>query len=119
MTHHILYKPTRPEFSISILRGTSTNRGYHETFYEVVSRYAIDKSGFKCLDACGLLGVGQEYNVMSTEKITDRGVPTMVDKKTGEVIPGTAVDWQGREVISTIEYEYVRYVVKRICDSGD
>ena len=115
----IIYKPTRPDFTITQLRSVSAFRSYSETFYEVVSKHAIDKSGFKCLDACGLLGVGQAYNLESTEEIVDEGKPTMIDSKTGEVVPGPAIDWMGREITKSIEYRYHRYVVKRICDSGD
>jgi hypothetical protein len=116
---HIVYKPTRPEFAISILSGTSTNRGYHETFFEVVSRHAIDQSGWKCLDACGLLGIGQAYTLMSTETITDQVPPALVDRRTGVRVEGTPVDYQGRIITKTVEYDYRRYVIKRICDSGD
>ena len=117
--HQIVYKPTRPEFAIVILRGTSTNRGYHETFFEVISRHAIDKSGWKCLDACGLIGIGQAYEVMVPETITDQVPPALVDRRTGETVPGPVLDWQNRLVTKTVEYDYRRYVVKRICDSGD
>jgi hypothetical protein len=115
----IVYKPTRPEFTIVVLSATSTNRGYHETNYEVISRHAIDQSGWKCLDACGLLGIGQAYSLISTETITDQVSPVLVDRRTGERVEGTPMDYQGRLITKTVEYDYRRYVVKRICDSGD
>ena len=117
--HQIVYKPTRPEFTITVLRGTSTNRGYHETYFEVISRHAIDKSGWKCLDACGLIGIGQAYDIRSTETITDQVPPVLIDRRTGEKVDGPVLDYQGNPLTKTFEYDYVRYVVLRICDSGD
>jgi len=112
----IVYKPVRPDFSIKVLRSTSTERGYHETRFEVVSRRLIDQSGWKCLDAVGLIGMGQAYYIEKTESFKDKGVATLVSRRTGEEVPGQLPEaYAGREV----EYDYTRYTVLRVMDSGD
>lgn len=117
--HRVQWRPTRPDFSIAYMRGTSTNRGYHETWFEVVSRTSLDADDFKRLDACRLLGMGQAYNVESDNIFTDKVPPVMVDERTGLVLDLPPVNWQGEPITNKTEYVYHRYVVKRICDSGD
>jgi hypothetical protein len=101
-----VYQPTRPDFTIKVLRSTSTSRGYHETHFEVVSKRAIDESGWKCLDAVGLIGMGQAYYVKSTETITDNVPCVNVDKRTGEVLPGQVFAYNGEPITKTYGYRY-------------
>lgn len=139
--HQVMWRPTRPDLTVTFLRSTSPYRCYSESFYEVISRKPIGDAGMRFLDALGLLGIGQVYDVVTTEKIVDKVPPVVVDKRTGEVVEcdcgggpqgeglvsvphaagcaGVPVDYQGRGIYNTHEYEYTRYVVRRVCDSGD
>lgn len=116
--HRVTWKPLRPDFAITYLRGTSTNRGYHESWFEVVSRRSLEADDFKRLDECGLLGLGQCYNIESTEEIIDVVPPVTVDQRTGEVLDLPPMGLHGLITTKT-PYTYQRTVVKRICDSGD
>lgn len=120
-THHrVTWKPTRPDLTITTLHGTSTSRGYHETDYEVISRFPLGAQEFKHLDACGLLGIGQAYTPGPVETIVDSVPAVTIDQRTGEVLPDVApVNWQGQAITTKHDYTYYRYVVRRICDSGD
>lgn len=119
--HQILWLPSIPEFSIKFLRGTSTNRGYHESWFEVVSRNELDESDFKRLDECGLLGSGQAFYVQGHTEFEDVVLPSVVDKRTGQVVPDAVpYSWDGSLVFTnTNSYKFHRYEIKRICDSGD
>jgi hypothetical protein len=124
----VVYKKTRPELTIDIIRSASRNC-YHETWLEVISRRPLDAEDLARLDACGLLGMGQAYDLESSETITDSVPPVVVDKQ-GQVVACVAVPhspacaatprhWQGEPITNTADYTYHRYVVRRICDSGD
>jgi hypothetical protein len=117
--HQVTWLPTRPDFSIRTLRGTSTSRGYHETDYEVVSRVKLDLEDFARLDACGLLGIGQAWHLIDTTEIEDEVHPVVVDKRTGKTVDEPPIGYNGRLYTATHTYEYWRYEVRRICDSGD
>jgi hypothetical protein len=119
--HQTTWLPTRPEFTVVCehARGTSTNRGYHESFYQIVSRHALDEDDFKRLDACGLLGIGQAFYVEKSDTFKDEVKPVTYDKRTGQILDVPPVNWQGQPITNTTEYGYHRYSVKRICDSGD
>lgn len=117
--HRVVWQPTRPELTIRHLRGTSTNRGYHEDWYEIISRFPLSADDLKHLDACRLLGSGQAYHLQSTETITDTVPPVTVDQRTGETVDVPPVNWYGTPIINSTTYDYCRYVVKRVCDSGD
>jgi hypothetical protein len=118
--HNVMWLPTRPEFTIRLVSSTNTNRGYHESHYEVVSRFAVSADDFKRLDECGLLGSGQSYYVLSESTFDDSVPPVVVDKRTGKVVPDAPiVNWTGEPITNNIAYEYHKYVVRRICDSGD
>ena len=117
------FKPTRPLFAISILTGSSTPRGYHETYFEIVSQTMLYEADFKKLDELNLLGIGQAYYVLpqpvESRTIVDKVPAVMVDEITGQVVPGPAVLDNGLPITGTHDYTYHRYIVKRICDSGD
>lgn len=115
----IVWKPTRPELTIQVLRSTSTNRGYHEAWYEVTSRQALTAEDFVRLDECGLLGIGQCYNVESEAQLTDNVPAVVVDDRTGAPTGEVPCRPDGTLIDATSAYSYTRYVVKRICDSGD
>jgi hypothetical protein len=117
--HQVTWKPTRPEFTITFIRGTSTNRGYHESWFEVISRNPLDIDDWKRLDECGLIGMGQAYDVESVSTITDTVQPVTIDRRTGKALDVPCLSWSGKPITETHDYTYHRYVVKRICDSGD
>lgn len=125
MNNHIVTWPKpRPDFVIRFLRGTSRNC-YHESFYEIVSSVPLDANDLARLDACDLLGMGQGYSLESTETLTETVQPVTIDTNTGQpaldadgnAIPPLA--WNRQPFTATHDYLYQRYVVKRICDSGD
>ena len=118
--HSVVYKAVRPELTITYLRGTSTQRGYHESWYEVIARHPLDEGDLKRLDECGVLGMGQDFWLEKTETITDTVPAVTVDKRTGEVLPDVPpVAYNGAPITNTVEYTYQKYTIKRICDSGD
>ena len=118
--HQVTWKPTRPELTITYMRGTSTQRGYHESWFEVESLHPLDAKDFARLDESRLIGIRQAYNVESTETLTDTVPPVTIDARTGLVLDVPPMSWDGKQVFTnTHEYTYQRYVVKRICDSGD
>lgn len=118
--HQTVWMPTHPEFTIRMVSGTSTNRGYHETYYEVISRVELDADDFTRLDACGLTGMGQAYAVLKSEVVEDEVPPVVTSHRTGALVPDVApTTYRGDPVISTHVYKYFKYTVRRICDSGD
>lgn len=104
---------------IQVLHGKGSRANcYSETYYEVVSSRQI--TDFQPLDALGLLGIGQAYDVVKTEEFTDNVPPVTIDKRTGEVVDIVPRNgYSGEPITGTYEYRYWRYVVRRICDSGD
>lgn len=117
--HRVIWKPVRPDFAITCMRSTSTSRGYHESWYEVVSRRPLDMDDFARLDECGLLGMGQCYSIELTEVIKDSVPPVTIDKRTGAVVDVPPVNHRGESIVNNVQYAYQRTIVKRICDSGD
>lgn len=117
--HQVAWRSALPDFSITRLRGTSTSRGYHETFYEVVSQRELAASIFARLDECGLLGMGQSYRVDAPTRFTEVVQPVTIDRRTGKIVDVPPLDYLGRVVKGTVDIEWFRYEVLRICDSGD
>jgi hypothetical protein len=116
----VAWIPTRPDLVIRTIGGGTTRRCYSETMYEVVSRHALTPDDFVRLDACRLLGLGQAYDVVTSEVFTEDAPPITIDRRTGAALPDVApVSWDGKPVTQSHPYEYHRYVVRRICDSGD
>ena len=115
MAVHHVFKPILPDLSIVVLRGTSTSRGYHETYFEVVSHHPINAEGWANLDAGGFLGMGQAYSVLTTETFESSVPAVPVDSLTGERLGPE----HARTDLSPYVYTYHRYTVRRICDSGD
>jgi hypothetical protein len=119
-TYDVVYRPIRPDFSIEYLTGTSTPRGYHETFYRVVSARELDADDFDRLDDIGLLGMGQEYRVLESDTFADQVPAVTVDRLTGQPLPDVPPrNWKGDVITNTSVRTYYRYRVRRICDSGD
>ena len=122
--HQVTWLRTRPDLTIRFLRGTSRNC-YHQSWFEVISARVLNTDDIARLDACGLLGMGQGYDLESTETIIDTVQPVTLDMRTGQ----PAKDDAGQDVpprgyddqpfTRTTDYTYQRYVVRRICDSGD
>jgi len=118
--HQAVFLPTIPEFQIRVVRSTSTNRGYHETEFEVISRTQLQSDDLKRLDECRLLGTGQTYVVLKAETLTDNAPAVTVSKTTGLPVPHVVPRaWNGERLTSTVAYPYYKYTVRRICDSGD
>lgn len=118
--HAVMWPIGRPEFSITCTRSTSTNRGYHESDWEIVSKRELDKEDFARLDDCGLLGMGQSYSVVKHEPFDEVVQPAVVDRRTGKVVEGAVpTGYNGKPYTATHTYNWQRYVVRRICDSGD
>jgi hypothetical protein len=118
--HHVAWLPMRPEFTITRTGSTDNGRCYHETFYEVISRVEMKKEDFARLDACGLLGFGQAYNVKTLEKVVDLVPPVVVDERECPVPGETPMnEYTGQPITNTVPYDYHKYAVRRICDSGD
>jgi hypothetical protein len=118
--HIITWPHGKPEFSIRHLRGSSTNRGYHEDYYEVLSLRKLYADAFKCLDDAYLLGSGQTYRVVKEEVVEEVVQPAVVDKRTGKVVEGEVPrNYRGEPYTQTNTLEWHRYEVLRICDSGD
>ena len=114
----VLWLRTRPQFSIRMVQNSTPSNCYHVTLYEVISWIEMTAEDFKRLDECGLLGMGQAYSVVESTTVTDHDPAVTVDAQwnpTGE----PPVNWQGLAITNTVEHTYFRYVVKRICDSGD
>lgn len=119
--HQVCWQPTRPDFSIRSVRSITSSNCYHESWYEVISRRPLDADDFKALDSCGLLGMGQAFYVEGEpDTITDSVPPVTVDRRTGKVLPDIPpIGYNGEAITRTTDYTYLRYTVKRICDSGD
>lgn len=118
--YQITWRPIRPDFSIERVKSAGSGC-YSETTYEVVSRHELDAEDFARLDVCGLLGIGQAYSVRKHETFEDIVPPVTVDKRTDKVV-ADVLPWNEytREPYTmTHNYEYHRYEVVRICDSGD
>lgn len=115
------WTPPLPDLTIKLIGGTSTNRGYHETTFEVVSRRELTPEDFVRLDDCNLLGMGQAYSVLlKHEAFIEDALPAMIDRRTGKTVEGMApINWNGAPITTTHPYTYHRYTVRRICDSGD
>ena len=136
--HQVTWLKTRPSFSITCTRSTSTNRGYHESHYEIVSERELGSDDLKRLDDCYLLGSGQELRLLKHETFDDTVPPVVIDRRTGKRVEcdckstGTeATDYHaetcstiprshnGEPFTKTTAYTYHRYEMLRICDSGD
>ena len=140
--HTICWPSSKPDFSIRHLRGTSTNRGYHETWYEVLSLRELDADAFQHLDDAYLLGSGQTYRVVKSEVVKEEVQPAVVDRRTGlkvecncqrnnlrldadgrpehhETCASIPWAYNGQRYTKTNVIEHFRYEVLRICDSGD
>jgi hypothetical protein len=118
--HRVIWRSPRPDFSILLLWSTSTNRGYHESLYEVIGRRGLDTEDFKHLDACGLLGSGQCYRVDKHTSFHEEAPAITIDRRTGLKVDVPPVNaYTGEPVTKTVSYEWFRYEVMRICDSGD
>lgn len=108
-----------PLLTIKIVPGGTSRMSYSETLYELVSKHPIKEAHWKHLDACGLIGIGQAYSVISTDTVEAESQPTTVDRVTGEPTGAPPVAGNGEPVTKPHLYTYHRYVVRRICDSGD
>ena len=142
--HQVTWLKTRPEFTIRYLRGTSTNRGYHESFYELICERELSPDDVKRLDDCNLLGMGQALRKVTHETFEDEVPPVVVDRRTGkrmecdcgvihagdmpivgddemhlENCASIPRNHRGEVFTKTTKYEYHRYDFLRICDSGD
>ena len=118
--HQVSWLPTRPDLAVKRLRSVGSNC-YSETTYEVVSRVELAKIDFEHLDAMGALGIGQSYAVLRHEVIEDQVPPVTTDRRTGAVLADVPPrnGYTGKLVEGTYAYEYHRYEVRRVCDSGD
>lgn len=119
--HTVQWRTNRPDFEIRVTHGFSTSRGYHETFYEVVNHFRqLDKEDFEHLSQTGLLGSGQAYDVRLVETIVEEASPVTVDKRNGKVLVDLPpVSYIGEPITDKHPVNYFKYVVRRICDSGD
>ena len=134
--HQITWQRTRPDFSIACTRSTSTNRGYHESDYEVISSRELSPDDLRRLDDCGLLGMGQSISMRKHETFEDTVPPVVVDRRTGKRVEcdcGKPIQrmpheetcstiprsHNGEPFTRTTTYEYHKYTLLRICDSGD
>lgn len=122
MEPRVMWLPIRPDFTIECLsaKGTSTNRGYHESFYQIISRQPINEADWRRLDECGLIGMGQAFYVESKDEFVDAVKPVTIDKKTGKIHDEIPPMGHGGTILTnTSDIKYYRYNLKRICDSGD
>ena len=131
--HQVTWQRTRPDFSIECTRSTSTNRGYHESHYIVISSRELDADAWKHLDAAGLTGSGQAYHVQAHTTFEDVVPPVVIDRRTGKRVEcdcqlsdGHLVGCEalprshnGEPFTKTTSYAYHKYTLLRICDSGD
>lgn len=117
--HRVLWKPTRPEFTINLIRSVTSRSCYHESWYELISFHALDAEDLKRLDQCGLIGMGQAFYLEKTETIIDSVPPITIDERTDEVIDVPPVAYNGQPITNMVDYTYHKYTVRRICDSGD
>ena len=94
---------------------------YSETTFEVVCDRELDADDFRRLDECRLLGMGQCYDVLRHEELVETVPPVTIDKRTGKVLPDVKPmnEYTGELYMTTHDYEYHRYTIRRICDSGD
>lgn len=117
MMPRILYKPTRPELQVQIVPGGVSRMSYSETLYEVVSRRKLNADALAHLDAAGVLGIGQAYGVIKDEEFEEEARPSAVDASGNELLDPNVLELlKGYKMTY---YVYHRYVVRRICDSGD
>jgi hypothetical protein len=141
--HQVIWLKTRPDFTITCTSSTSTNRGYHESHYEIVSARELSVQDIGRLDECRLLGLGQELRMLKHATFEDEVPPVVVDRRTGKrvecdcaklssltrVVDGRRShldecasiprNHRGEPFTKTTTYEYHRYDMLRICDSGD
>lgn len=116
---YTVYPFPLPTLTIKIVPGGVARMSYSETLYELVSKHPIKDEHWKHLDACGLIGIGQAYSVISTETLNVESQPLSVDRTTGMPTGEPPVAGNGEPVTKPHTYAYHRYVVRRICDSGD
>ncbi|HVJ71634.1 MAG TPA: hypothetical protein VM531_09040 [Sphingomicrobium sp.] len=119
--HAVRFPVQRPELTIKVIGASAPFRCVTYTNYEIVSRVELDADDLARLDACGLLGFGQAYDLMEHGKIQDEVKPATFDKRTGAALPDVPPMniYSGEPYTRIHTYEYFRYVVRRVCDSGD
>ena len=119
MSTYTVYPFPLPLLTIRSIPGGTSRMCYSETMYELVSRFEIKEAHWAHLDACGLLGIGQAYRLETSEEMEVESQPTTVDRVTGEPTGTPPLAGNGEPVTKPHVYTYHRYVVRRICDSGD
>jgi len=139
--HQVTWLKTRPSFSIECTRSTSTNRGYHESDYVIISEHELSPVDITRLDDCDLLGMGQDLRQVKHETFDDEVPPVVVDRRTGKRVECdcgggeqgdglvsvphaescASIPWgyNGQRFTKSTTYTYHRYDFLRICDSGD
>ncbi len=117
--HLVVWKPVRPDFAISNLSGPPRGHStYRETKFEVISRISLGQKDFDAFADIGLFGTGQSVRVEAADQVVDTAMPVTIDQRTGETLPDVPVNALG-QLVGALTFTYLRYVVRRICDSGD
>ena len=107
-----------PPFTIRLAGGTQRNC-YSETLYEIVSPFKVKPETIRALAADGLFGVGQELRAVAEDEIEVTVAPETRNRLTGAVVPDVVPQgWRG-ELLPPHQTKAFRYVLRRICDSGD
>lgn len=119
MSTYTVYPFPLPLLTIRSIPGGTSRMCYSETMYELVSRFEIKEAHWAHLDACGLLGIGQAYSVIESGTVEAESQPVAVDRVTGETTGEPPLAGNGEPITKPYLYAYHRYVVRRICDSGD
>ena len=111
--HEIVWRPTRPELSISFIRGSSTRSGYHESYWNVTSRRPLSHDQLNQLAEMGFFSIGQAWHLKKSSEINDEISAVVVDRYTYQVVDLDLPQTR------TQSYKYFQYEILRICDSGD
>jgi hypothetical protein len=135
-----VHKNPRPTLVVESKGGANLGRCYTASYYQVTSLSSLSMEDLVHLRSAGFLGYGQEFSAeqvigekkvpvpakldwQSRKDIQASGVEmipcTMVDRRTGEVIPGEAINPYSGKPYGASEQSYYVYVCESRCDSSD
>jgi hypothetical protein len=119
------YPFPRPSLTIENTGGKQLGRCYSASYHKVTSRFRLSKESLDTLFRAGVIGSGQGFYIRSQCDGTEKAAMmvdapcVMRDRRTGETIPGVAINPYSGKPYAPIQYEYFVYECETTCDSGD
>jgi len=118
-----VYPKKRPKLVIERLSKKEISNCYEESSWKVTSDYPLKKETIVGLYKLGLVGIGQEFSVISKcdGKEEPAGYDTVecveVDSN-GKALPGPAINPYSDEPYKPHKYAYYEYICISRCDSS-